>query len=168
MSLIRDKDRCCPIMGIFTFVSFLSFCYHRSILVLHACSSMLCAFCESCCSASPLRGRGPVCSEYLCVRTLLYEPISRRSLRLEQSCKLAVSREEETTYNRQMTKPKRRLWTTKSGGCNTLKRCTTSLNEHRCTTSRHKHRLPSCNLPDLCGAVHPVRGGCGQLCCYPV
>ena len=120
MSLIRDEDRCCPIMGIFTFVSFLSFYYHRSILVLHACSSVLCAFCESCCSASPLRGRGPVCSEYLCVHTLLYEPISCRSLRFEQSCKSAVSCEEETTCSRRTTKPKRRRWTTKSGGYNKL------------------------------------------------
>ena len=120
MSLIRDEDRCCPIMGIFTFVSFLSFCYHRSILVLHACSSVLRAFCESCCSASPLRGRGSVCSEYLCVRTLLYEPISRRSLRFEQSCKSAVSREEETNCSRRTTEPKRRRQTTKSGGYNKL------------------------------------------------
>ena len=111
MSLIRDEDRCCRIIGIFTFVSFLSFCYHRSILVLHACSSVLCAFCESCCSASPLCGRGPVCSEYLCVHTLLYEPISCRSLRFEQSCKSAVSCEEETTCSRRTTKPKRRRWT---------------------------------------------------------
>ena len=118
MSLIRDEDHCCPIMGIFTFVSFLSFCYHRSILVLHACSSVLCAFCESCCSVSPLRGRGRVCSEYLCVRTLLYEPISRRSLHFEQSCKSAVSCEEETTCSRRTTKPKRRRCTTKSGGYN--------------------------------------------------
>ena len=119
MSLIRDEDRCCRIIGIFTFVSFLSFCYHRLILVLHACSSVLCAFCESCCSASPLRGRGPVCSEYLCVHTLLYEPISHRSLRFKQSCKSAVSCEEETTCSRRTTKPKRRRWTTKSGGYNT-------------------------------------------------
>ena len=120
MSLIRDEDRCCPIMGIFTFVSFLSFCYHRSILVLHTCSSVLRAFCESCCSASPLRGRRPVCSEYLCARTLLYVPISRRSLHFEQSCKSAVSREEETTCSRRTTKPKRRRQTTKSGGYNKL------------------------------------------------
>ena len=118
MSLSRDKDRCYPIMGIFTFVSFLSFCYHRSILLLHACSSVLRAFCESCCSASPLRGREPVCSEYLCVRTFLYEPISRCSLCFKQSCKSAVSREEETTCSRQTTKPKRRRQTTKSGGYN--------------------------------------------------
>ena len=120
MSLIRDEDRCCPIIGIFTFVSFLSFCYHRSILVLHACSSVLCAFCESCCSASPLRGRRPVCSEHLCVRILLYEPVFRCSLRFEQSCKSAVSREEETNCSRRTTEPKRRRQTTKSGGYNKL------------------------------------------------
>ena len=97
MSLIRDEDRYCPIMGIFTFVSFLSFCYHRSILVLHACTSVLCAFCAFRCSASPLGGRGPVHSEHLCLRALLYEPVSRRSLCFEQSCKLAVSHEAETT-----------------------------------------------------------------------
>ena len=118
MSLSRDEDGCFPIMGIFTFVSFLSFCYHRSILLLHACSSVPRAFYESCCSASPLRGRGPVCSEYLCVRTLLYEPISRRSLRFEQSCKSAISREEETTCSRRTTKPKRRRRRTKSRGYN--------------------------------------------------
>ena len=118
MSLIRDEDRCCPIMGIFTFVSFLSFCYHRSILVLYACSSVLRAFCESCCSASPLCGRGSVCSNYLCVLTLLYEPISRRSLHFEQSCKSAVSREQETTCSRRTTKPKLQRRTTKSGGYN--------------------------------------------------
>ena len=120
MSLIRDEDRYCPIMGIFAFVSFLSFCYHRSILVLHACSSVLRAFCESCCSASPLCGRRPMCSEYLCVHTLLYEPISRLSLHFEQSCKSAISREEETTCSRRTTKPKRRRQTTKSGGYNKL------------------------------------------------
>ena len=121
MSLIRDEDRCYPIMGIFTFVPFLSFYYHGSILVLYACSSVLHAFCESCCSASPLCGRGPVCSEYLCVRTLLYEPISHRSLRFKQSCKSVVSREEETTCSRRTTKLKRRRWTTKSGRYNKRK-----------------------------------------------
>ena len=93
MSLIRDEDRCCLIMGIFTFVLFLSYCYHRSVLVLHACSSELRVFCESCYSASPLRGHEPVGSEYLCVRALLYEPVSRRSLCFEQSCKTAVCHE---------------------------------------------------------------------------
>ena len=86
--------------------------------MLYACSFVLHAFWESCCSASPLRGRGPVCSEYLRVCTLLYEPISRRSLRFEQSCKSVVSREEETTCSRRTTKPKRRRQTTKSGGFN--------------------------------------------------
>ena len=147
MSLIRDEDRCCPIMGIFAFVSFLSFCYHHLILVLYACSSVLRAFCESCCSAPPLRGRGPVCSEYLCVRTLLYEPISRRSLRFKQSCKSAVSREEETTCSWRTTKPKRRRWTTKSGGYNTtsiashiVKRARQQKFEHRKEQGRTRRR----------------------------
>ena len=120
MSLIRDEDRCCPIMGIFTFLSFLSFCYHRLILVLNACSFVLRAFCESCCSASPLRGRGPVHYEHPCLRALLYEPISRRSSRFEQSCKTAVSREAETACNRRTLKPKQRRWTMKSGGYNNI------------------------------------------------
>ena len=44
MSLIRDKDCCCRIIGILPVVSYLSVCYHRLLLVLCIYSTVLCAF----------------------------------------------------------------------------------------------------------------------------
>ena len=43
MSLIRDEDRCCCINRIFAIVSSL-FGYHRLLVVLCVCSTVLCAF----------------------------------------------------------------------------------------------------------------------------
>ena len=61
MSSIRDEDRCCYIIGIFTLLSCLSHCYHRLVLVLCACSHCAVRFAHSVASPSPL------CSRWVCV-----------------------------------------------------------------------------------------------------
>ena len=70
MSLIRDEDRCCRIIGISSVVSSLSLCYLCSVLVLRVCSRC-CACCvHSAASPSPLCGHWAraLCPRYLCER----------------------------------------------------------------------------------------------------
>ena len=57
MSLIRDEDRCCCIIGILPIVYSLAFCYHRFVLVLHFCSHRALHVCVIRCTTSPRRSR---------------------------------------------------------------------------------------------------------------
>ena len=118
MSLIRDEDRCCRIIGILSVVSSLSFCYHRSVSGAARLQPLCCAYCEFRCSASPLCDCwvcAPVESE--CVRHFV-NVCSRQTSCFEQSYKPTDFGKAETTCSQRTTEPTQRRLKTKSGGHN--------------------------------------------------
>ena len=75
MSLIRDEDHCCYVIGIFALVSYLSHYYHRSFLVLCICSTVLWAIVRLLLRPHCFVAVGPVHYTYSCIRVTLYELI---------------------------------------------------------------------------------------------
>ena len=118
MSLIRDEDRCCPIMGIFTFISFLSFCYHRLLLVLWRFQHCAVRVSVSVASPSSLHGHWdcvPYVSECAHFSVQVYY---RRTSHFEQSCEPTDFCKAETIGSQQTTEPTRRRQKTKCEGYN--------------------------------------------------
>ena len=118
MSLIRDKDRCCSIIGILSIVFSLSFCYHRSVLGVVHLQLLCCVYCEFRCSASPLCGCwvcAPLESECVCHFAIV---CSRQTSHFEQSYKATDFCKAKTTCSQQTMELTRRRLNTKSRGYN--------------------------------------------------
>ena len=75
MSLIRDEDRCYRITEILTVVSCFSHCYHRSVVVLRVCSTMLYAFVCTVALFHHFAVFGSVRCKHLRVHALPYQPL---------------------------------------------------------------------------------------------
>ena len=121
MSLIRDEDRCCRIIGIFSVVSSLSFCYHR--LLAGAVRFQHCAVrvSVSVASPSPLRGRWdrvPYVSECAHFSVQVHY---RRTPRFEQSCEPTDFCKAKTIGSQQTTEPTRRRQKTNCEGYNSYR-----------------------------------------------
>ena len=103
MSLIRYEDRCCRIIGILSVVSSLSFCYHRLLLVLCVCSTVLSAFLCPLPHPHHFAVAGLVCHMCLSVCTLQckFTTIKRRILNRAASQQIFARRKQSAASERQ-------------------------------------------------------------------
>ena len=102
MSLVRDKDRCCHIIGILYVVSSLSFCYHRLLLALCVFSTMLSAFLCPLPRSHHFVIAGLVCHTCLSVRTFLckFITVERRVLNRAASQQISARQKQSAASKR--------------------------------------------------------------------
>ena len=96
MSLIRDEDRCCRIIGTLPVVSSLSFCYHRLLPVLCVFSTVCCAFMCPLLRLHHSVVAGLVCYTCLSVRIFLckFITVERRVLNIAASQQISARRKQ--------------------------------------------------------------------------
>ena len=105
MGLIRDEDNFCRIIGILPVLSSLSFCYHRFVLVLRICNTVLCVFVYTVALPHHFVVFGSVFCKHLCIRTSLHElvPYERRILSKATSQQI-FARQKQPTASKQWSR----------------------------------------------------------------